>query len=52
MAIDVTTVAGEEPVTALHGEVMAQPARVAVDQLYSLQLTILSVVRLKMCTGS
>ena len=53
MAIDVTTAAGEEPVTALHGEVTDQAALCGLlNQLYSLRLTILSVVRLEDAHGS
>ena len=53
MAIDVTTAAGEEPVTALQGEVMDQAALCGLlNQLYGLQLTILSVVRLEDAHGS
>jgi hypothetical protein len=46
MAIDVTTAAGEAPVTVLRGEIADQAALCGlINQLYDLQLTILSVVR-------
>lgn len=52
MAIDVTTAAGEAPVTALSGEVADQAALCGlINQLYDLQLTILSVVRLEDAPG-
>ena len=53
MAIEVTTAAGEEPVTVLQGEVMDQAAlRGLLNQIYSLQMTILSVVRVEDVDGS
>jgi hypothetical protein len=48
MAIDASTAAGEEPITALRGEVADQAALCGLlNHLYTLQLTILSVVRLE-----
>mgnify|MGYP000953423358 CR=1 FL=1 len=45
---DLTVAAGEEPVTMLRGEVADQAALCGLlNQLYDLQLTILSVVRLE-----
>jgi hypothetical protein len=61
MAIDVTHgvtgdfigAGGEEPVTVLRGEVADQAALCGLlNQLYDLQLTILSVVRLQDAHGS
>ena len=50
---DVTLTAGEEPVTVLRGEVADQAALCGLlNQLYDLQLTILSVVRLDNAHGS
>lgn len=48
MAVDTAVVAGEEPMTVLRGEVADQAALCGLlNQLYDLQLTILSVVRLE-----
>ena len=50
---DLTVAAGEEPVTMLRGEVADQAALCGLlNQLYDLQLTILSVVRLDNAHGS
>ena len=48
MAVDAAVVAGAEPMTVLRGEVADQAALCGLlNQLYDLQLTILSVVRLE-----
>jgi hypothetical protein len=53
VAGDVPVAAGEEPVTVLRGEVADQAALCGLlNQLYDLQLTILSVVRLQDAHGS
>ena len=57
MAIEVTTdmaaEAGEKPVTALRGEVADQAAlRGLLNEIYALQMTILSVVRVEDVYGS
>ena len=53
MAIDVTTAADEAPVTVLRGEMADQAALCGlINQLYDLQVTILSVVRLEDTHGS
>ena len=53
MTLDTTVVAGEEPMTVLRGEVADQAALCGLlNQLYDLQLTILSVVRLEDAHGS
>ena len=45
---DVTAGAGEKPVTALRGEVADQAAlRGLLNEIYALQMTILSVVRVE-----
>lgn len=47
MVVDVTVVPGDEPMTVLRGELTDQAALCGLlNQLYDLQLTILSVVRL------
>ena len=57
MAIEVTTDmtagVGEKPVTALRGEVADQAAlRGLLNEIYTLQMTILSVVRVEDVYGS
>ena len=50
---DVTAGAGEKPVTALRGEVADQAAlRGLLNEIYALQMTILSVVRVEDVYGS
>ena len=45
---DITAGAGEKPVTALRGEVADQAAlRGLLNEIYALQMTILSVVRVE-----
>ena len=53
MAIEVATAADETPVTVLRGEVADQAALCGlINQLYDLQLTIRSVVRVSEAHGS
>ena len=50
---DITAGAGEKPVTALRGEVADQAAlRGLLNEIYALQMTILSVVRVEDVYGS
>ncbi len=53
MVADVTVMPGDEPMTVLRGELADQAALCGLlNQLYDLQLTILSVVRLEDAHGS
>jgi hypothetical protein len=50
---EATTGGGETPVTALHGEVADQAALSGLlNEIYGLQMTILSVVRVEDACGS